>query len=64
MAGKYEIIARYTDGIAHFMLGKKIDPEKALEEGNVKWMEAGGKPLIFERYKDAEDCLKQKKQTA
>ena len=58
MAKHFEIIARYTEGVARFMIGRKIDPEKPLDEGNVQWLEQDGHPVAFENYRDAELCLK------
>lgn len=53
MAGKYEIIARYTDGIPKYWIGRKIDPKEPLDENNVQWKTKDGTPLVFRRYEDA-----------
>ena len=53
MSKKYDIIARYTDGVAKYWIGRKIDPGKPLDDDNVEWKERDGSPLIFDEYSDA-----------
>lgn len=57
---KYQIIARYTDGLPKYWIGRKIDPEKPLEESNVEWKQKDGKPVRYEEYADAVKELKSK----
>jgi len=60
MAGKYQIIARYTEGVPKFWIGRKIDPDKPLNEENVEWKIKDGVPLRYDQFRDAEDVIMRK----
>lgn len=57
MAERYQIIALYTEGVARYQIGKKIDPSLPLDEENVKWLKEGGKILRFSEYSEAKKAL-------
>jgi len=57
MAGKYQIIARYTDGKPKYWIGRKTDLSIPLLEDNVEWKTENGMPLVFEEYKDAWNAM-------
>ena len=57
MAEKYQIIARYTEGIPKYWIGKKIDPNEPLDDDNVQWKTKDGTPLVFVQYEEARMAL-------
>lgn len=54
MAGKFQIIARESEGNVRFWVGRKINPDLPLDEDNVEWKLRDGRPVKFDRYADAE----------
>ena len=49
---KYQLIAFWTDeGKRYYQLGRKIDEDKPLADGNVEWkVDKHGKPIKFDDY--------------
>jgi len=57
MSEKYAIIARYTEGVPKYWIGKKKDSNQPLDDNNVQWKTKDGVPLVFKDYEDARIAL-------
>ena len=58
MADKYQIIARYTEGIPKYWIGQKIDPNRPLDDDNVRWKtHADGTIIKYSQYADAKAAV-------
>jgi len=58
MRGKYQVIARYTDGVAKFWIGRKQDRDLPLGDDNIEWLMEGKTPAVFDEYQDADERMK------